>query len=366
MNYSELDTPALLIEKKTMLGNIEKMQKIAETSGVKLRPHTKTHKIPEIAKLQIENGASGIAVAKLSEAEIMADAGLDDIQIANIIVSDNKIERLIELNKKLKSLSCNVDSKKAARAIAEKFDKLDIWLDVFIEINSGQNRSGLTEYKDIYNLAKFIQDLPGINLVGLFTHAGHAYAADSHEQIKEIGKKEAELLIELANRLMEERIYIAQISVGSTPTAPYCSKIEGVTEIRPGNYIFHDIIQTELGVCSMDECALSILATVISMPDSNRVIIDAGAKALSKDKGASKLLSPDGFGYVIGKNCSIERLNEEHGIITHNGETFSIGEKIRIIPNHACVVINLFDTAALIDNNKVITQYEIKGRGKSQ
>jgi len=366
MNYQEIDTPALLIENKIMLGNIEKMQKIANASGVKLRPHTKTHKIPEIAKLQIEHGASGIAVAKLSEAEIMADAGIDDIQIANIIVSEKKIERLLELHGKLKSISCNVDSIESAKAIAEKFDKSETWLDVFIEINSGQNRSGLSEYKDIYNLAKFIQDLPGINLVGLFTHAGHAYAANSQEEIKEIGIKEAELLIEISERLMDERIYIAQISVGSTPTAPYCSKVEGVTEIRPGNYIFHDIIQTKLGACSIDECALSVLATVISIPDSNRVIIDAGAKALSKDKGASEKLSPEGHGYVIGKECIIERLNEEHGIIVHNGESFSIGEKIRIIPNHSCVVINLFDTATLIENNKVIRQYEIKGRGKSQ
>jgi len=366
MNYLELDTPALLIEKQTMLGNIKKMQHIADASGVKLRPHTKTHKIPEIAKLQIESGASGIAVAKLSEAEIMADAGIDDIQIANIIVGSKKIKRLLNLKKRVKSLSCNVDSVEAAIAISEIFEKENCWLDVFIEINSGHNRSGLNEYKDIYQLAKTIQDLLGINLIGLFTHAGQAYAADSQDEIKNIGEKEGEFLVELSERLMQERIFIPKISVGSTPTAPYSSKVEGVTEIRPGNYIFHDIIQTKLGVCTIEECALSVLATVISIPDSERIIIDAGAKALSKDKGASKTLAPQGHGFVIGKECVIERLNEEHGIITHSGETFSIGEKIRIIPNHACVVMNLFDSAYLIENNKVIMQYEIKGRGKSQ
>lgn len=366
MKFLELDTPALIIEKDKMINNIERMQKIADAGGVKLRPHTKTHKIPELAKLQIEKGATGIAVAKLSEAEIMAEAGIDDIQIANIIVGDKKIERLMALKKKVKSISCNVDSIDAARAISEKFEKCDTWLDVYIEINSGQNRSGLKEYKDIYNLAKNIQELQGINFIGLFTHAGHAYASESKEEIERIGKEEAELLIEIAERLMKERIFVTNISVGSTPTAPYCSKVEGVTEIRPGNYIFYDVVQTKLGSCTIDDCALTVLATVISVPDKNRVIIDAGSKALSADKGASKTLSPEGHGYVIGKDCIIDRVNEEHGIIIHNGENFKIGEKLRIIPNHACVTVNLFDTVYLVDGEEIIKKYEIKGRGKSQ
>lgn len=366
MNILDLDTPALLIEKSKMLNNIERMQKLADAADVKLRPHTKTHKIPELAKLQIEKGATGIAVAKISEAEIMADAGIDDIQIANIIIGKKKIERLAALKKRLKFLSCNVDSIEAAIEISNHFEKSDTWLDVYIEVNTGQNRSGLSQYKDIYNLAKKMQDLPGINLIGLFTHAGHAYAANSKEEIEEIGKIEAETLVEIAQRLMRERIIVLNISVGSTPTAPYCAKVEGITEIRPGNYIFYDIIQTKLGSCKIDDCALTVLATVISMPDANRVIIDAGAKALSTDRGPASDLSPEGYGYVIGKNCTIDRLNEEHGIITHSGENFKIGEKIRIIPNHACVVVNLFDTAYLVDKEQIVRQYEIKGRGKSQ
>ncbi len=366
MEISDLETPALLIEKSKLERNIKNMQALADRRGVKLRPHTKTHKTPEIAKIQIEHGANGIAVAKIAEAEVMADAGIKDIQIANIVVGNSKVERLFALHERLDSLSCNVDSNDAVNAIAKKFDENDKWLDVYIEINSGHNRSGLNSYKDIYQLASFIQNSSGVNLIGLFTHAGQAYAADSREQIEEIGKHEGEFLREIAEQLLNDRIYIANISVGSTPTAPYCSKVEGVTEIRPGNYVFYDMIQTGLGSCQIEDCALTVLATVISIPEKNRVIIDAGAKALNLDKGVSEKLSPEGYGYVTGKKCLIERLSEEHGIIAHSGEHFYIGEKLRIIPNHACVVTNLFDIAFLVDNNEIVGQYSIKARGMSQ
>jgi len=361
-----IDTPALLIDKTKMLGNIKKMQSIAEAAGVKLRPHTKTHKIPELALLQIENGATGIAVAKIAEAEVMCDAGIEDIQIANIIVGEDKISRLLALHSKLHKLSCNVDSMEAAKALSDIFESKGKWLDVYIEINSGHNRSGIKQYKDVYKLANYIQNSLGLNLIGLFTHAGHAYSANSREEIESIGKYEGEFIKELSDMLMHERILISNISIGSTPTAEFCSRVDGITEIRPGNYIFYDMIQTALGSCSIDECALTVQSTVISIPDSDRVIIDAGAKALSSDKGASSVLSPVGFGHVIGKNCIIERISEEHGIISHQGESFSVGEKLSIIPNHACVVMNLFDSAYLVENNKIIEKYEIKGRGKSQ
>jgi len=361
-----VDTPALLIDRQKMLNNIEKMQTLADSAGVKLRPHTKTHKIPEIALLQQKEGATGIAVAKISEAEVMCEAGIDDIQIANIIVGEDKISRLLFLHSKLQKLSCNVDSLEAAKTLSDIFESEGKWLDVYIEINSGHNRSGLKHYNEIYNLSKFIQDSPGLNLIGLFTHAGHAYSAESREQISEIGVYEGEFLREIALRLMNERILIPNISIGSTPTAEFCSKVEGVTEIRPGNYVFYDMIQVSLDSCTINECALTVKATVISKPDKGRVIIDAGAKALSIDKGVSAEMSPQGHGYVIGKNCIIERVSEEHGIITHEGEQFTIGEKLSIIPNHACVVMNLFDSAYLVDGNKIVDKLIIKGRGKSQ
>jgi len=365
-DYNEIDTPALLVEQKQMQNNLSKMQNIADTAGVKLRPHTKTHKTPELARLQLEHGASGIAVAKLSEAEVMAEYGFDDIQIANIIIGSQKMDRLIKLRQKIKNLSCNVDSIQAAQELSEKFKIAGGWIDVFIEINSGHNRNGLNNYNDIYLLAKFIEQSQGLNFVGIFTHAGHVYSAKSHDEVKAIGENEGQFLASIAEKLMNQRILVTKISVGSTPTAKYCSKINGVTEIRPGNYIFYDMIQTGLGSCTIDECALTVLATVISVSE-DRVIIDAGAKSLSLEKGIYGIKDLDSYGMIIGKvNSKITRISEEHGIIENPADSFYVGEKIRIIPNHACTVVNLFDNIYLADENKIITKYDIKGRGMSQ
>lgn len=365
-DYYDIDTPALLVDNKKMLNNITKMQNIADTAGVKLRPHTKTHKTPDLARLQLEHGAGGIAVAKLSEAEVMAEYGFDDIQIANIIIGSQKMDRLIKLRQKIKNLSCNVDSIQSAQELSEKFKISGGWIDVFIEINSGHNRNGTNNYNDIYLLAKFIEQSQGLNFVGLFTHAGHVYSAKSIEEVKAIGENEGGFLVSIANKLMNQRILVTKISVGSTPTAKYCSKINGVTEIRPGNYIFYDMMQTGLGSCSIDECALTVLATVISKSE-DRIIIDAGAKSLSLERGIYGNKDLDSYGLIIGKeNSKITRLSEEHGIVENPSDNFYVGEKIRIIPNHVCSVVNLFDTIFITEENKITAQYDIKARGMCQ
>ena len=360
-----IDTPALLIEKGKLEANITKMQSIADKSGVRLRPHTKTHKIPEIARMQLENGAMGIAVAKIGEAESMVEHGFDNIQIASIVVGENKIKRLIELNDRVPKLSSNVDSIESAKALSEAFAQYGKWLNVYIEINSGHDRSGLREYEKIYQLAKFIEESDRLNLMGLFTHSGHAYSAATRKEIEQIGTNEGEFLVSLSKRLMKSRILISDISVGSTPTAEFCSKVNGVTEIRPGNYVFYDMIQTALGSCTIDECALNVLSTVTGIYD-DRVVIDAGAKALSLDTGVYCGKTINTYGHIIGKDCSLSRVSEEHGIISHNNEKFSVGERLRIIPNHACTVINLFDKAYLVDGDELIEVFKIHGRGKSQ
>jgi D-serine deaminase-like pyridoxal phosphate-dependent protein len=361
-----IDTPALIIEKSKLEANILKMQSIADRHGVKLRPHTKTHKMPEIARMQVQNGATGIAVAKIGEAEIMAENGFDDIQIANIVIGESKIKRLIELNDKIVKLSVNVDSIEGARQLSDAFLAHGNWINVYIEINSGHDRSGLREFDRIYELAKFIETCEGLNLLGLFTHSGHAYFAQSREEIEKIGANEGEFLISLADRLMKVRTLITEITVGSTPTAEFCSTVHGVTEIRPGNYVFYDMIQEALGSCSIDECALNVLTTVTGIYDDNRVVIDAGAKALSLDKGHYGGKDINTYGHIVDKNCSLIRVSEEHGIITHEGESFQIGEKIRIIPNHACTAVNLYDKAYLVDGDEIISEFSILGRGKSQ
>lgn len=359
----DIDTPAVLIEKSIMEDNINTMQRLADRNGVNLRVHIKTHKIPELAKLQLKAGAVGIAVAKLGEAEMMAEAGISDIQIANIITGPIKIRRLLRLHRKNR-LTVGIDSFDNARELAAAFEKPHRTLDVLIMINTGLNRCGLENGKEVVKLADFCAGLKGIRLGGLMTHAGHAYASSSKAEIKKIGQFEGKRLADLAVILRHRGHSIKIVSVGSTPTAKYCSAIEGVTELRVGNYIFNDMTQVTLQTVSARQCAASIISTIISKSPTGRVVIDAGSKALALDRGAHGSDAITGFGRIIGGGGIISRLSEEHGIIDRAKRKFQIGDRIRIIPNHICTAMNLFDYAYLVDRERVLKKLRITGRGK--
>lgn len=364
VNFPEIDTPALLIEKSIMEKNIIEMQALANKHGINLRSHIKTHKIPSLAINQVKAGAIGIAAAKIGEAEVITDAGINDIQIANIIIGEIKIERLLKLSERNIKISCCIDSFEGARALSDKYSANDKILDVFIKINSGFDRCGMNNIEDIFKLAAYIQSLSGLNLVGILTHAGQVYAAKNKNEVEEIGIYEGQFMVDIAGKLRKEGISAEEISVGSTPAARFSSSILGITELRAGNYIFHDMIQVSLGTCTIGRCALSILSTVISKPSNNRVIIDAGSKSLGLDKGSHGNETIDGYGYITDKRGTIARLSEEHGIITHQNEKFEIGERLSIIPNHACNVVNLYDYAYLVDGDKIIDVLKIEARGK--
>lgn len=360
---SEIDTPALLIERGILERNITRMQQLALENGVTLRPHIKTHKMPRLAGIQIEAGADGIAVAKLGEAEVMADAGIKDIQIANQIVGEIKFQRLLDLTRRT-HVSVAVDSRENLADLSRFFAAHNQTLDVLIEIDSGLHRSGIDDIEQVVRLARDIEGAPGVRFVGLMTHAGHAYAAADFDEVAKIGKYEGEFMDEIATALREEGITVDVVSVGSTPTAPYSSAIPGVTELRVGNYIFNDAMQVQLGSATFDDCALTVLSTVISVPAEYRAIIDAGSKALAAERGAHGNAKLSGFGHIPGKNATLDRLSEEHGVILFENESFVIGERLRIIPNHACSVTNLFDFAYMIDSDEVTEVVPIAARGK--
>ncbi len=360
---TDIDTPAVLIERSILEENVRSMQELADGRSVNLRVHIKTHKIPELAKLQIKAGAVGIAVAKLGEAEVMADAGIKDIQIANIIVGEQKVKRLLKLHTKCK-LSVAVDSIENVKELSKVFSKKGRSINVLLKVNTGLNRCGLDSLDEIIRFFKKTINLPGIKVVGLMTHAGHAYAAGTRDEIKAIGRSEGSTLVEYARRLKALGYDMRVLSVGSTPTAQYCSKVKGVTELRVGNYIFNDMTQVALGTVSIRRCALTVLTTVISTPSNDRAVIDSGSKALGLDKGAHGRETLKGYGKIIGGGGVLARLSEEHGIIENFTRRFTIGQKVRIIPNHACTVMNLFDFAYLVDGSKVIRRYDISARGK--
>jgi D-serine deaminase-like pyridoxal phosphate-dependent protein len=362
-NIEQIDTPALLIENAILMDNIGRMQAMAEANGVTLRPHIKSHKMPEIAHLQVEAGARGIAVAKLGEAQVMARHGLNDIQVANELVTPFKFERLLALQS-IGPVTCAVDSAANVGALAEYFSARDRELAVLIEIDTGLHRCGLQSAGAVVELAKHIDALTGVRLQGLMTHAGHVYGASDREEVERIGRHEGEMTVRLAEAVRSAGIPVEVVSVGSTPTAPYAGAVDGVTEIRPGNYVFNDMIQVSLGAAMLEDCALSVLATVISVPTRDRAVIDAGSKALGTDRGAHGNQKLSDFGHIAGKSASLERLSEEHGVITFEKETFRIRERVRIIPNHACPVANLFEQAWLVDGEKVLKAIPVEARAK--
>lgn len=361
MQFHEIDTPALLIDLERMEQNISQMADFARQKGVDLRPHTKTHKCPEIAKMQVTAGAVGITCAKISEAETMATEGLNDILIANEIIGTKKINHLIELAKKVR-LCLAVDSEFGAKSLNQALEQADQTLEVVIEINCGQNRAGVLPGGPAHELARIIADCSHLKLRGLMTHGGHSYNESSKEGIEEVGIHEGTVMVQTANLLRQNGISAETVSTGSTPTAYYCGSVEGVTEIRPGTYVFYDLTQTELFACSPQDCALSVLATVTSIPAADRVIVDAGKKAMTSDP-RGRAGQNGGFGYIPEKDVTISKLSEEHGVIETDSK-FEIGEKVRIIPNHACVVVNMFDEMHGIRNGQVEKVFRIEGRGK--
>jgi len=361
MHYTELDTPALLIDLDRLEANIANMATVCERNKVALRPHTKTHKCPEIAKLQVESGAKGITCAKLGEAEVMADAGLDDILIANQIIGELKYKRLLSLAQRAR-ICVAVDSIFGARAVHSFFASAGQPLDVMIEINCGQNRAGVLPGNEALEFAKIVAELESLHLRGLMTHGGQSYNKTTLEDIAAVGQHEGNVMVETATLLRKQGIDVETISTGSTPTAPYCAGVPGVTEIRPGTYVFYDLTQTELFACNRDDCALSVLATVTSRPTPDRTIVDAGKKSLTSDS-AGRTDSNPGYGFVLEKNATLTRLSEEHGVIDANIDCH-IGEKVRILPNHVCVVVNMFDEMVGIRGGEVETTFEVAGRGK--
>ncbi|MCG3142340.1 MAG: D-threonine aldolase [Anaerolineae bacterium] len=362
MNKFELDTPALLIDFDKLENNLAAMQKIANDNGVKLRPHTKTHKTPYIAHKQMRAGARGVTVAKLGEAEVMNAAGLDDLLIAFPLQGAAKMERLLRLAERA-AVRVSLDSFPVAQAISDAAAARGIKIPFYVEVDTGLHRVGLAPRQATRDFVRAATKLRGIEFIGLLTHAGQAYAAKTLDEIAALGKNEGALMVETAEMLRADGIATPEVSVGSTPTARFAAQVQGVTEIRPGTYVFYDTMQVHKFACVWDDCAQTVLFTVVAKhPD--RLIFDGGSKTLSSDRG------PDGaatFGTVVGfPHLEIYALSEEHAHvkIIGDGAAPNIGDKVQVIPNHACAVMNLHDQFIATRGDEAIGSFEIAARGK--
>ncbi len=359
-NTQTLSTPAVVVDLDVLEKNVSRMAARAREAGVKLRPHAKTHKCPEIGRLQRAAGAWGLSLAKVGEAEAFVAAGFDDLFLAYPTVGDDKARRLLALSERAR-LAAGVDSAEGARSLAAAFADAGRTLDVVLKVDVGYGRVGVLPERAA-ELARAVAGEKGLRLRGIFTHAGHGYLADSRAGVEEVARLEGERLVETAQRLREAGLPVDEVSVGSTPTAARAMRVPGVTECRPGNYVFHDASQVALGTCTLEDCALTILATVVSVPAADRAVVDAGSKTLSSDPLRPK---GGGHGQILGRASRLEKLSEEHGVIAvAPGETFRVGERVRILPNHACVVANLHDSLIGVSGDRVETVLEVAARGR--
>lgn len=356
----ELDTPVLVVDEAILQQNIEDMASLARQLGVNLRPHMKTHKTHEVAQRQIEAGAVGVMCAKLGEAEIMADGGIDDIVIGFAIVGEPKYRRLLALMERIK-VTVAVDSIEAAEGLSRAVSAAGKELPLYLEINTGHNRNGVLPGSDAVKLATAIERLPGVRIVGIMTHEGQA-SQQPPELIEQVAVAAGEAMVDTATKIRTAGIPIDVVSVGSTPAAPYTATVPGITEIRPGTYVFRDTMGFRYGVYGPDRCAARIVATVANRPAANRAILDSGSKTLTTDPSAGF----PGYGYIVGyPEARIARLSEEHGVVETEGPLrgLEIGEQVEVIPNHICPCVNLHDSMLIVRDGQVVDEWKVAARG---
>jgi D-serine deaminase-like pyridoxal phosphate-dependent protein len=361
MRVSELDTPTLLVDLNRLQTNLQRMAQYAKSADLALRPHVKTHKTIEIAKLQMEHGAVGITVAKVGEAEVMAEAGIGDIFIANQIVGAPKLERLVALAKRAK-ISVGLDSLDMAVPLSSAFVQEGMRLPVLIEVDIGLGRCGV-QPEAVAELAKRLNALGGLNLVGLFSYAGQVYMARNENEVAGIAAHEARTMGMLAERLRPLTQGDLRVSGGATPTARHYTPMCGLTEIRPGTYAFNDRTQLARWAATPNDCALTVLATVVSTPAPGRAVLDAGSKALCTD-GACE--SP-GNGMLKEDNQAIvARVNEEHGFLDVSNASIKlrVGDKVEVIPNHCCTVANMFPEMVAVRAGEVVETWRVAARDR--
>jgi D-serine deaminase-like pyridoxal phosphate-dependent protein len=344
-----LDTPAAVIDVPRMQHNIRRMQDRMNALGVRFRPHVKTSKCVEVARAQAAAGAVGITVSTLKEAARFFDDGVTDILYAVGMVA-SKLPAALALRRRGCDLKIVTDSVASAQAIvafgAEYGETFDVW----IEIDTDGHRSGIRPEEDaLLEVARTLHE-GGATLGGVMTHAGSSYDFDTPEALAAIAEQERAGCVVAAARLRDAGLPCPVVSVGSTPTALAATHLDGVTEVRAGVYVFFDLVMHNIGVCTTDELALSVLTTVIGhQPDKGWAIVDAGWMAMSRDRGTQKQKHDFGYGQVCRVDGSVvpgyvlSGANQEHGILSCEGEPdrdivtrFPIGTLLRILPNHAC------------------------------
>jgi D-serine deaminase-like pyridoxal phosphate-dependent protein len=363
MHVSEIETPALVVDLDVMERNLRRVADYTREHGLRLRPHTKTHKSTMLARRQLALGAAGLTVAKVSEAEVMLGAAPADILVAFPIVGRPKLDRLTHVAKQAR-VTVSLDSETAAQQLSDAARDAQVEVGVLAEVDAGLGRVGVAPDQAV-GLARAIGKLPHLKFSGIAFYPGH---------IKDLGEggraamaQLSELLRGLLRDFRSAGIDVGIVSGGSTPTLFHSHEIEGLNEIRPGTYVFSDVNTVRSGAGTLDDCAAAVMATVVSTAKPGQIIIDGGSKTFSSDRVVN---SEDvTFGYLReAPDARFHKMNEEHGFIdlTRAGRKFAVGDRVHIVPNHICVCVNLHERVYGLRGDTVQQVWEVEARGKLQ
>ncbi len=360
----QLDTPAILIDLDVMERNLERVAHYAREHALRLRPHTKTHKIPGLARKQLELGAAGLTVAKVGEAEVMLAAEPPELLLAFPIVGHRKLERLTDVARKT-SVTVALDSLEAARELSNAACAAQIEIGVLAETDVGLGRVGVAPGQPLRDLIEGIRRLPNLRWEGIAFYPGQIKTLDL------AGEIELDKLVRLVDEMMSDLSRAGMcpriVSGGSTPTLFQSHRLPGLNEIRPGTYIFNDRNTVLSGACAWEDCAASILVTVVSTAKSGQIIVDGGSKTFSSDRPSAG--AEVSFGRVLEAPESVfTKMNEEHGFVELRDapRRFAVGDRVRIIPNHVCVAMNLHECVYGIRSGAVEQTWRVEARGKLQ
>jgi D-serine deaminase-like pyridoxal phosphate-dependent protein len=362
MRIEELETPAIVVDLDVLQRNIRSLGDYCRGSNLNLRPHTKTHKIPEIAQMQVEAGCHGITVAKVGEAEVMAAAGMDDILVHYPVIGQSKLSRLALLARDRK-ITVAVDSAVTAQAISAAAIAAGSTIHLLVEFDSGMHRCGVASADEVSKLAQGITRLSNVTFAGITTFPGHIWA-EPMQQAGPLAEVSA-MIGDIKTGLQRSGISCEIVSAGSTPTARNSHIVEGLTETRPGTYVFNDRNTAGVGACTWDDCALQVLVTVVSTAVHGRAIVDGGSKTFSADRWLAG--EKTGFGHILEHpGVEFTSMSEEHGHLNVGASEYSpkIGDRLTIIPNHVCPCVNMHDTIHFHRDGVVEGYWQVAARGK--
>jgi len=353
-SIADLHTPALLLDERKLDRNIARMKARMDEKGVRLRPHIKTAKSVDVYRRSLD-GAVGVTVSTLAEAEYAFENGVSDILYA-VGIAPGKIDRALALRAKGADLTLTVDSLDAAKEVAAKGEGVGAAIPVLIEIDSDDHRAGVKPVSpQSREIAQYLNNSRGAQFRGLMTHAGGSYDCRSAEAIRAVAEQERRAVVDTASMLKTDGVDCEIVSVGSTPTATFGDRFDGVTEVRVGVYMFQDLVMASLGVCAVDDIAISVLTCVIgAQRDKNWILTDGGWMAMSRDRGTAAFPVDYGYGLVCDETGApiddfiVASCNQEHGVIARRGggaidfSKFPVGRLLRILPNHACATAAQF------------------------